>query len=259
MSAAVIDVPASTGQGDPLPSGRGLITDTIRFSWVDGPGNRYTIFFQGCNLNCLACHNPHTIPLRTPRAKQSDIDAVVADIGRYAAFLTGVTVSGGESMLQAPFIAELFAALKAGPVTAGLTRLIDSAGHIPEESWDLVAPVTDGVMLDLKSLDDEIHRELTTVGNAQILASLDHLAARMLLAQVRLLIVPGYNDSEELQRRTGRYLAERAPGVPIQITGYRPHGVRAAARNISAPTEAQRSLFADWICESVPRELVTVV
>ena len=52
----------------------GLLADVVRFSWVDGPGNRFAVFFQGCNLDCLACHNPHTMPRSTPRAREVTVD-----------------------------------------------------------------------------------------------------------------------------------------------------------------------------------------
>lgn len=237
----------------------GLVADVVRFSWVDGPGNRYTVFVQGCNLNCVTCHNPHTIPLATPRARVMPVTDLVADIRRYAPFLSGVTMSGGEATLQAPFVAELFAALREDPATARLTRFIDSNGCTDDATWDLLLPVTDGVMLDLKALDPDAHRRLTGSSNSLVLASLDRLYAAGRLAQVRLLVVPGYNDSAATLRRTGAYLARYASGVPVQVTGFRAHGVRAAARAITAPSPQHRAEYGAWIAESIPPELVTVV
>jgi pyruvate-formate lyase-activating enzyme len=76
---------------------------------------------------------------------------------------------------------------------------------------------------------------------------------------VRLLVVPGHNDSEVALRATGDYLAQRAPGIPVKVIGFRPHGVRAAARHIPAPTPEERTAYASWVAESVGAELVTVV
>jgi len=241
------------------PAPVGLVADVVRFSWVDGPGNRYAVFFQGCNLDCLACHNPHTMPRRTPLARAVTIEQLVDDVRAIAPFLSGVTVSGGEATLQAPFVAAWFVALRADPDMARLTRFVDSNGCADDATWDLLLPVTEGVMLDLKALDVATHRELTGLGNAQVLHSLDRLVAERRLAEVRLLVVPGHNDSEEALRSTGDYLAQHAPGVPVKVIGFRPHGVRAAARHIPAPTDDERAAYGAWVGASVGEQLVTVV
>jgi pyruvate-formate lyase-activating enzyme len=254
--------PAETGpRVEPDAAGEpvGLLADTVPFSWVDGPGNRFAVFFQGCNLDCLACHNPHTIPRRTPLARPVTVEQLLDEVRRVAPFLSGVTVSGGEATLQAPFVAAWFAALRADPATARLTRYIDSNGCADDATWDLLLPVTDGVMLDLKALDVATHRELTGLGNAQVLDSLDRLYAEQRLAEVRLLVVPGYNDAADVLRRTGAYLARHAPGIPVRVIGFRPHGVRASARHIPAPTADERTAYGAWVAEAVGAELVTVV
>jgi pyruvate formate lyase activating enzyme len=243
----------------PVDEPTGLLADIVPFSWVDGPGNRFTVFLQGCNLDCIACHNPHTMPRQTPRARRVTVPDLVEEVRPVAPFLSGVTVSGGEATLQAPFVAAWFTGLREDPGTARLTRLIDSNGCADDPTWDLLLPVTDGVMLDLKALDVATHRELTGLGNAQVLLSLDRLFAEGRLTEVRLLVVPGHNDSEQALRLTGDYLARRAPGVPVRIIGFRPHGVRAAARHIPAPTAEERAACARWVAESVGAELVTVV
>jgi pyruvate formate lyase activating enzyme len=242
-----------------VPEPSGLVADTIPFSWVDGPGNRFAVFLQGCNLDCLACHNPHTMPRQTPLARRMTVEDLMDEVRGIAPFLSGVTVSGGEATLQAPFVAAWFAALRDDPGTARLTRFVDSNGCADDATWDLLLPLTDGVMLDLKALDVATHRELTGLGNAQVLLSLDRLAAEHRLAEVRLLVVPGHNDSERALRLTGDYLAQHAPGVPVKVIGFRPHGVRAAARHIPAPTEEERTAYAAWVAASVGADLVTVV
>ncbi len=236
----------------------GLVADVVPFSWVDGPGNRFAVFLQGCNLDCIACHNPHTMPLKTPLARRVSVPDLLEEVRPVVPFLSGVTVSGGEATLQAPFVAAWFAALREDPATARLTRYIDSNGCADGSTWDLLLPHTEGVMLDLKALDVATHRELTGLGNAQVLDSLDRLVAEQRLAEVRLLVVPGYNDSEAALRATGDYLARRAPGIPVKVIGFRPHGVRAAARHIPAPTAEERTAYATWVAASVGDDLVTV-
>ena len=237
----------------------GLLADVVPFSWVDGPGNRFTVFLQGCNLDCLVCHNPHTMPLQTPRARSVTVAELVDEVRPQAPYLSGVTVSGGEATLQAPFVAAWFDALHEDPDTAGLTRFVDSNGCADDSVWDLLLPRTEGVMLDLKALDLGTHLELTGSSNFSVLRSLDRLALAHKLAEVRLLIVPGRNDSEEALRATGEYVASRAPGVPVRVIGFRPHGVRAAARSIPEPTAEERARYGAWVAESVGADLVTVV
>jgi len=236
-----------------------LLADVVPFSWVDGPGNRFAVFFQGCNLDCLACHNPQTMPRLTGRARDVTVDGLLDDVRRVAPFLSGVTVSGGEATLQAAFVAAFFEALGKDPATSSLTRFVDSNGCADAATWDMLLPVTDGVMLDLKALDVATHREMTGLGNAQVLHSLDRLYAEERLAEVRLLVVPGHNDSEAALRDTGAYLARHAPGIPVKVIGFRPHGVRAAARHIPAPTPEQRTAYAAWVADAVGADLVTVV
>ena len=237
----------------------GLLADVVPFSWVDGPGNRFAVFLQGCNLDCLVCHNPHTMPLQTPLARSVTVAELVDEVRPHAPYLSGVTVSGGEATLQAPFVAAWFDALREDPATAGLTRFVDSNGCADDSVWDLLLPRTEGVMLDLKALDLGTHLELTGSSNFSVLRSLDRLALAHRLAEVRLLVVPGRNDSEGTLRRTGEYVASRAPGVPVRVIGFRPHGVRAAARSIPEPTAEERAHYGAWVAESVGADLVTVV
>jgi pyruvate-formate lyase-activating enzyme len=207
----------------------GLVADVVRFSWVDGPGNRFVVFLQGCNLDCLACHNPHTIPCHTPRARLVEADELVDEVRALAPFLAGVTVSGGEATLQAPFVQEFFGVL--GSQLPSLTRFIDSNGVADTAVWQSLLPVTDGVMLDLKALDPAVHRCLTGSDNAQVVNSIRTVAAAGKLHEVRLLLVPGINDDPATLRRTARWLLDVDPDMRIKVIGFRRHGVRASVRH----------------------------
>lgn len=209
---------------------QGRVADVLPFSWVDGPGNRFVVFLQGCNLDCLACHNPHTIPIESTHSRVVGVDALVAELLPVAPFLSGVTVSGGEATLQAAFVRDFFAALAADERLAGLTRFIDSSGAAPAGVWDMLLPVADGVMLDLKALDPGQHRQLTGSDNEQVLASIRQVAASGKLHEVRLLLVPGVNDDPETLRTTAAWLLDVDPDIRIKVLGFRSHGVRARAR-----------------------------
>lgn len=219
------------------------VADVIPFSWVDGPGNRFVLFLQGCNFNCVACHNPHTIPSETPRAKSQDLDEVLAQIRDAMPYISGVTVSGGEATVQHLFIKELFTALKSSPEFRHLTTMIDSNGHATREVWDELVPVTDGVMLDLKALEDEVHQSLTKVSNRQVLESIRYLHSINKLYEVRLLLIPGINDSDQQLRKTASWLHDLDAELRIKINLFNNHGVRALAREWPMGTQEDRRRY----------------
>lgn len=213
-----------------LKAHQALVASSIKFSWVDGPGNRFVLFLQGCNFNCLACHNPQTIPLQTPRATQMSVHEVLDQIRQAMPYISGVTVSGGEATVQFQFVAELFRAIKEREEFVGLTTFIDSNGNAPVEVWKTLAPMTDGIMLDLKALNDPKHIELTGISNSAVLDSIRYLDSIGKLYEVRLLLVPGQNDSDKELIDTAMWLRGINPEMRIKINAFKTHGVRALAR-----------------------------
>jgi pyruvate formate lyase activating enzyme len=216
---------------------RGLVADVVEASCVDGPGNRCVVFLQGCTFNCLACHNPHTIACRpTGTTRWVDVDELVDDIVRAAPFISGVTVSGGEATVQWGFVHELFQQLADHPETTGLTRLVDTNGDAEPPVWDVLATSMHGAMVDLKALDPDVHRYLTGRENRRVLDSLRQLAGLGLLTEVRLLLVPDVNDSEEQLEATARFLCGLDREVPpdvdlpeVVVLGFRHEGTRPVA------------------------------
>lgn len=209
---------------------KGFVADTISFSNVDGPGNRFVVFLQGCNFDCIVCHNPQTIPghqrLEGFDPDHRSVDELLGEIRQAAPFIRGITASGGEATQQPAFLKALFSAVKADPDLAHLTCFVDSNGATERHVWDDIAPVTDAAMIDLKCLDPDIHREMTGQPNHEVLASIEHLEQLGLLYEVRLLILAGVNDHPELLRRTARWLADVDPSMRIKLIGFRAHGAR---------------------------------
>ena len=256
----------------------GHVNKVLRFSLVDGPGNRFVVFLQGCNFNCIACHNPYTINLcdgcdqcvepcpehalmarpgkvpllnaelctecdvcmevcpsdSTPLATMVEVDALVNQIAKVAPFLSGVTVSGGEATLQPTFVAALFAELRERDATRHLSTLVDSNGSANRKTWDSLLPVMDGAMLDLKALDPATHRLMTGSDNSQVLDSIVYLAGHHKLTEIRLLLLPGRNDSPEIIEATAGWLRQVDPNMRIKLIGFRQHGVRDAAASTQA-------------------------
>ena len=216
------------------------MADTIAFSAVDGPGNRFVLFLQGCNFDCLACHNPQTIPGHAPleghQPQRLGVDELLPQIRQAAPFIRGITVSGGEATQQPVFVRALCSAVKADPALEHLSCFVDSNGACPTATWDELAPVIDGAMIDLKCLDPEIHLALTGQPNARVLASIRHLHDLGLLYEVRLLLVAGLNDAPDLIRRTGTWLAGVDPRMRVEVIGFRSHGTRPHDPPLQEPT-----------------------
>ncbi|MEI7779512.1 MAG: radical SAM protein [Actinomycetes bacterium] len=226
---------------------RGLVADVIPFSWVDGPGNRTTIFLQGCNFDCKACHNPQTIAAQSVHARSMTIIDLVDEVRANAPFISGITVSGGEATFQPEFLAEFFTYLQADPELRDLTRFVDSNGATTPEVWSTLVPVLDGAMLDLKTFDPQLHLELTGKPVTQVLDSIELLASVGLLYEVRLLIVGGVNDDPDLLRRTGAWLSRVDPELQVVLNPFRRHGVRHPADGWAEATPEDLAKYAELL------------
>ncbi len=251
---------------------RATVSKILSSSCVDGPGNRLVIFLQGCNFNCSACHNPHTIgqcdhcgdciaachadaltlvdgkisyvadtcdqcddclracPINAnPMVQQYSVEQILEIAHRYRAFLSGITLSGGEATLQLKFVIALFEAIKADPELSGLSCFIDTNGHLGAQSWDRLLPVTDGVMLDIKSFHQPLHKELTGQDNHQSLASARILYAAGKLYELRFLLIPGKTDCEAELNSLIEFVSRLGAGVRVKLNAFQHHGVRGKA------------------------------
>ncbi|WP_432834121.1 radical SAM protein [Dactylosporangium sp. CA-092794] len=235
---------------------RGLVADVIRFSCVDGPGNRFVVFLQGCDFDCLACHNPQTIPAGSRAARMWSVAELVEQVRAAAPYLSGVTVSGGEATRQAGFVRDFFAALREGEQQ--LTRYIDSNGDAPQTVWDSLIPVLDKAMIDLKALDRDLHIRLTGRPNDRVLDSIRQLAGAGRLYEVRLLLVPNVNDDDSSLEKTAAWLLSVDSRVRVKVIGFRRHGVRAAGRRWAEATPEQIAGWAGKLTAAGIREVEAV-
>ena len=162
---------------------------------VDGPGIRYLIFLQGCHLKCKYCHNRDTWDISGGSYKT--LDEIVNQIKRYKPYFKssngGVTVTGGEPLLQVKFVIELFKKLK----EEGIHTCIDTSG-IVNLTQDIkeVLKLTDLVLLDIKHIDDEKCKELTGHSNKKELEFAKYLSENGIPMWIRQVIVPGITDNE---------------------------------------------------------------
>ncbi|MDV7222042.1 pyruvate formate-lyase-activating protein [Streptomyces prunicolor] len=162
---------------------------------VDGPGTRFVLFVNGCPLRCLYCANPDTWHLRDGR--EATVDEVMAEIEKFRAFITtaggGVTVTGGEPLLQSAFTGEILRRCK----EAGLHTALDTSGFLGARATDQLLADTDLVLLDIKSFDVTTYRKLTGGELAPTLnfaTRLDRLGVPM---WIRYVLVPGWTDDAE--------------------------------------------------------------
>ena len=161
---------------------------------VDGPGVRFVVFLQGCPLRCGCCHNPDTWELQTGKVFSSE--QVLEKILRcrdYFGKEGGVTLSGGEPLLQAAFAKELFTLCK----EAGIHTCLDTSGCIWNQEVASLLKVTDLVLLDIKYTDEEDYRRYVGCSMEQPLRFLAELDKRGIPTTLRQVIIPTLNDTEE--------------------------------------------------------------
>ncbi|MBO7342160.1 MAG: pyruvate formate lyase-activating protein [Clostridia bacterium] len=164
---------------------------------VDGPGVRFLVFMQGCPLRCGFCHNPDTWDMAGGR--EISAEELCQKALRYRAYFGsegGITVSGGEPLLQADFVHELFTLCK----KAGLHTALDTSGCIWNTEVEKLLSVTDLVLLDHKMPDDKRYRAHVGCGINAPLRFLDELNARGIDTWLRRVIVTGVNDTVEDNR-----------------------------------------------------------
>lgn len=203
------------------------VFEVKRFAVHDGDGIRTTVFFKGCPLRCVWCHNPEGL-IREPQTahyahkcigcgecKKNGFTAAdclgeaYAEYGRevtveellpllledkdfYESSGGGVTLSGGECLMQADFCAELLKSLKA----EGIQTATDTCGYASREALDKVIPYTDVFLYDLKAYDREVHKKCTGAYNERILQNLAYLDSIGKNIEIRIPYVPEYNDGE---------------------------------------------------------------
>ncbi len=244
---------------------RGRVAKILNTSAVDGPGNRAVVFLQGCSFNCAYCHNPETRPAITakPGLRPDGKEAwprwmasgeVLASIGRYRAFLRGITVTGGECGEQPEFLQGLLWEAR----EFGLPGLVDTNGSLDYEAWPDIVQAAEGFMLDLKAWDKEEHRALTGSDNASVLANLEFLAGAGALYELRTVIAPGLFDAEQTVRMAAMALSRAGSKARYKLIRFRPQGVRAAWRSLPTPDDALMERLAALAADCGAAEVVVV-
>jgi len=226
----------------------GYIHSIESFGTVDGPGVRMVVFLQGCPMRCLYCHNPDTWAV-SRGSRMSALD-IIHQYERNQAFYTkgGLTVTGGEPLMQVDFLLELFALAKKRSIhtcidTSGIT--FQSSDAVYREKLDQLLQLTDLVLLDIKHIDGACHQKLTGHNHTAILAFARYLAKKQIPVWIRHVLVPGYTDREEDLRRLGQFIASLSNVKALDVLPYHTMGVeKYKALGIPYPLSGVRAASA---------------
>lgn len=252
------------------------INKIIPFSIVDGKGNRTSIFLQGCNIRCKYCHNPETQNLcgscgtcvpkcpvsalsfqnekvvwdmdkcihcdtciqvcernATPKIQEMSVDEVFEKIKNNVPFIRGITVSGGECTLYPQFLTELFTKVK----EIGLTCFIDTNGTIELEQEQALMSVCDGVMLDVKSWEEQCFYNLTGYSNENVKKNLVYLAKEHKIEELRIVCLEQEVDAKKVLTECAKLLGKEKERLLLKLIKFRNYGVRGEFKEKLSPSD----------------------
>lgn len=222
----------------------GKIHSIETFGTVDGPGIRFVVFMQGCTLKCKYCHNRDTWNIKSENSRS--VSELTKEILKYKSYIDssggGVTVSGGEPLLQAEFVTELFKELK----SRGIHTALDTAGSLPlSDSIKELLKYTDLVLLDIKHINPEKCIELTGFSNKNNLEFAKYLNNVNIPVWIRQVLVPGYTDDRFDLQELKKFIdslnnIEKVELLPYHNLGkfkWKNLGVSYELEHVSSPTQ----------------------
>ncbi len=203
----------------------GFVHSTESFGTVDGPGIRFVIFLQGCPMRCQYCHNPDTWKPCT--GEKRTVESLLEEYDGLKEFLKsgGITVTGGEPLMQMEFVTELFREAK----KRGIHTCVDTSGIFYRESnrneYDELMKYTDLVMLDIKHIDDEEHKKLTAQSNKHIFEFAEYLRDIGKDVWIRHVVVPGITLKEKPLHDLGYFLGGLTNLKALDVLPYHTMGI----------------------------------
>ena len=187
---------------------------------VDGPGIRFIIFMQGCLMKCKYCHNRDSWDLNG--GKEMTVGELMQELLQYRHFMEasggGITISGGEAMLQPEFVQAMFEACH----LEGIHTCLDTNGFVRriDETTKKVLDSTDLVLLDIKQMDNTKHIDLTHVSNKYTLDFAKYLAEHEQPVYLRYVVLPGYTDCDKDVHELGKFIEPMKNIVKIELLPY---------------------------------------
>lgn len=229
---------------------KGYVHSVESFGAADGPGVRYIIFLQGCHMRCRYCHNPDTWKCQDETAKLYTADELLDKAERCRPYWKdngGITVSGGEALVQIDFLLDLFKKAKA----RGINTCLDTSGnpYTREEpffsKFEELMKYTDTILLDIKHIDNEKHKELTGQPNENILDLARYLSDIGLPVWIRHVLVPNYTDIDEYLYKLREFIdtlnnVEKVEVLPYHTLGlfkWEKLGIKNTLTDINPPDQ----------------------
>ena len=226
---------------------QGYYHSTERFGTVDGEGIRYVLFLSGCQLRCRFCHNPDTWLQGSQRISTEE---VLADILRYRHFYQasggGITLSGGEPLLQPQFVAELLAACQ----SHGIHTTIDTAGYYDQQNITTVLPYTDAALFSIKAVDPKKHQWLAGFDNQKIIENLRYMTKHIPVT-LRYVIIPGITNLQQDIEALINLIHSLPKPVPVELLAYHTYGKQKWQ-------DLKMNYTLDNIPEATPQDLALV-
>ncbi len=229
---------------------KGKISSLESFGALDGPGIRYIIFLKGCPFRCLYCHNPETWS-KDDIYKEVEAKELIKRALNYKEYWGkkgGITVSGGEPLLQIDFLIELFKIAK----SKGINTAIDTSGAtftLKNKEWlkkfDELLLYTDLILLDIKQIDEKKHIQLVGASNKCVLEMATYLSKKKIPMWIRHVLVPSYTDNDEDLIKLKEFIdtltnVERVEVLPYHDLGmikYEELGLPYALKGIDPPSK----------------------
>lgn len=226
----------------------GLIHSTESFGSVDGPGVRFVMFMQGCRMRCMYCHNPDT--WFNNNGYWATADEMLSKAMRYKSYWGsngGITVSGGEPLLQIDFLTEFLKKAK----EKGINTALDTSGNPFTfeqpffNKFNSLMEYTDLVLLDIKSINDDIHKKLTGHSNANILQMAKYLSETDKPVWIRYVLVPGITDNKDDLINLSKFIdalknVDRVEVLPYHTMGehkWKELGIEYKLKGVNPPDE----------------------
>lgn len=212
----------------------------IHHSLVDGPGNRTSIFLQGCNIKCEYCHNPETQKMcivasnSYPQVRWMTPEEAFQEVKKDIPFIRGITLSGGECTLFPQFLKELFTLSQ----KAGLSCLIDSNGTIDLSRFPELMETCSGVMLDVKAWDQEKFKRLTGGNNTIVKKNLKYLSDIGKLEEIRIVCIPEEVDVEDILKGIKATIGDKISDTNLRLIKFRNNGVIGRLKDTMSPSDA---------------------
>ncbi len=228
---------------------KGFIHSVFSGGTVDGPGIRFVVFMQGCALRCKYCHNPDSWQLNNGEVRSvSDLTAEIVKYKNYFGSNGGVTISGGEPLLQIDFVIELLKSVK----SYGIHTAIDTSGFTFNADDELVVKkheeldkYVDLYLLDIKHIDDGVHKKLTGVSNKNTLKYAKWLDSRNSKIWIRHVLLDGYTDNDVDLAKLSEFIStlknvEKVEVLPYHTLGvvkYEKLGMEYPLKNVEPPSK----------------------